>query len=191
MATRRGKKTTSLWVLSYQNHHLSPVPAQGPPWRWRKPPRSVCCTNQPSRGFGVSAVPAWPDSPDLFADKGFIFLSQHCNHKTNTAKPLELLPAWARCRGTLVAFVPAPLESPIGTTDPAQNSQWAQPQSQQRPPGLPQAPALGFVHKPRVWNQELVVLPVPRFPALPQTIIFGIRVWRHCLGSGITAMFNL
>lgn len=145
MATRRGKQTTSLGVLSS-------VPAQGPPRRWRKPPRSVCGTNQPSGGFVVSAVPAWPDSLDLFADKGFIFLSQHCNRKTNTAKPLELLPAWARCRGTLVAFVPAPLENPISTTDPAQNSQWAQPQSQQPPQGSPKPSALGFVHKTRVWE---------------------------------------
>lgn len=167
MATRRGKQTTSLGVLSS-------VPAQGPLWRWRKPPRSVCGTNQPSGGFVVSAVPTWPDSLDLFADKGFIFLSQHCNRKTNTAKPLELLPAWARCRGTLVAFVPAPLENPIGTTDPAQNSQWAQPQSQQ-PPRAPPNPLPWVLCTKRGCGRSGIgrgaaavpVLPVPRFPALP------------------------
>lgn len=60
------------------------------------------------------SVPTWPDSPDLFADKGFIFLSQHCSCKINRAKPLELLPARARCRRT-----PARPESPAWLRNPS------------------------------------------------------------------------
>lgn len=74
------------------------------PGRWRKKDQHGVCVS----------VPTWPDSPDLFADKGFIFLSQRCSCKINRAKPLELLPARARCRRT-----PAHPESPAWLRNPS------------------------------------------------------------------------
>lgn len=100
--------------LGCHAHHSAPIPSRGLPMlacstahpaggagirggqrprRWRKPKHGVCLHKRTRRRVAVSAVPAWPDSPDLFADKGFIFLSQGCNRKTNMVKPLELLPA--------------------------------------------------------------------------------------------------
>lgn len=131
------------------------------PRKWRKPKRGMCLHKPTRQIVAVSAVPTWPNSPELFADKGFIFLSQRCNRKTNTVKPLELLPAWAECRGTLVAFAPMSPESPNGTSCPAQNLQWAQPQNRQ-PRGLPKTPCLGSCAQAEgMGNQELVAELLP------------------------------
>lgn len=80
----------------------------------------------------------------------------------------------------------------------AQESQGDQPQN-----GLPRTPAPGFVPKPRAWqvrNRSLsccrpgasgakVSSPTPNM--LTSTIIFWIRVWRHCLGSGLQFCLTL
>lgn len=66
-------------------------------------------------------VPAWRNSPDLFADKGFIFLSQRCRCKTNRVKPLKLLPARTRCWRT-----PAPQKALPGSGIPGGSApKWA------------------------------------------------------------------
>lgn len=72
----------------------------------RKAKCGLCSHKSAWQRVVVWAVPAWPDSPDLFVDKGFIFLSQHCNCKTNTVKPLEVLPTWARCWGNVGVVCP-------------------------------------------------------------------------------------
>lgn len=77
----------------------------------------------------------------------------------------------------------------------AQESQWDQPQNRH--------PGPGFVPQPRAWqirNCSLsrcrpgaagakVSSPTPN--TLTSTIIFWIRVWRHCLGSGLQLCLTL
>lgn len=174
-------------TIQHPSHHGDPHPGPGvsgcsmahpagaastrggqTPQRWGKPKCGVCLHKPTRQRVALSAVPSWPNSPDLFADKGFIFLSQRCNCKTNMVKPLELLPARARCRGTLVAFAPAPLESPAGTTHP----QWLRNHSglslrASNPRGLPKTPCPGFCAQVEgMGNQELVAELLPPFRCL-------------------------
>lgn len=72
----------------------------------RKAKCGLCLHKSAWQRVVVWAVPTWPNSPDLFADKRFIFLSQRCNCKTNTVKPLEVLPTRARCGGNVAGVCP-------------------------------------------------------------------------------------
>lgn len=113
-------------------------------------------------------------------------------------KPLELLPAWARCPGDVGDICPRTSRKPHQHRMPGSEPRAGSAPKQRAPTGSPKPPALPFVAKPTVGNQELVaelLPPVPRFPALPQArsdpvlffgLGFGVTVWAQALQLCLT-----
>jgi len=128
-------------------------------------PGIVLRQTNPAEGCG----PRLAQIPPIYLQRrGFIFLSQRCDRKTNTAKPLEPLPAWARCRGDVGGVCPPrPRKTPPALRAQLRTHSGLSPTAGS-PRGLPKTPrprfcapkplAPGFCPRAEgMGNQELVV----------------------------------
>lgn len=186
-------------VLGHHSQHPAPIPLQGPTsqlWlfhgssHWRGDVRGGQTRGAGGKGSArcVSLSPPGPIPLIYLHIKGLFSFPSTAGARQTERSLSSYFSLGAGPGGHLRPKSPACLRNPSGISPRM---------------GFPELPAPGFVPKPRAWqirngslsccrpraSSAKVSSPTPN--TLTSTILSWIRVWRHCLGSGLQLCLTL